>query len=102
MTGRISTVPRRAPGIRAAMLMASSRSLAFDQEVAAELFARLRERTVGHERLAVAHPDAGRRRGGVQRVRGQILPARLELVGELRGLFVAVPAHVSVRACSSM
>src|SRR5438309_3637335 len=31
-----------------------------DEEVAAQLFARLRERTVGHEPFAVAHPDAGR------------------------------------------
>src|SRR5437879_10485718 len=31
-------------------------------EVTAELFARLRERTVGHDPFAVPHPDAGRRR----------------------------------------
>src|SRR5258705_13686084 len=34
--------------------------LRVDQEVAAELFARFRERTVGHELSAVAHPDASR------------------------------------------
>src|SRR5205823_10748546 len=32
-----------------------------DQEVAAQLFARLRERAVGHQPLALADPDAGRR-----------------------------------------
>jgi hypothetical protein len=33
--------------------------LGVDQELAAELFVRLRERSVGDERFAVAHPDAG-------------------------------------------
>ena len=36
--------------------------LGVDQELAAELFARLCERPVGDERFAVAHPDAGRGR----------------------------------------
>ena len=36
--------------------------LGVDQELAAELFARLRERPVGDERFTVAHPDADRRR----------------------------------------
>ena len=35
-----------------------------DEHVAAELLARFRKRTVGHEPFAVAHPDAGRRRWG--------------------------------------
>ena len=33
--------------------------LAVDEKLAAELFARLRERPVSDERFAVAHPDAG-------------------------------------------
>lgn len=36
--------------------------LGVDQELAAEQFARLRERPVGDEQFAVAHPDAGRGR----------------------------------------
>jgi hypothetical protein len=35
--------------------------LGVDQELAAELFARLRKRPVSDERFAVAHSDAGRR-----------------------------------------
>src|SRR5438128_7703066 len=57
-----------------------------DEHVAAELLAGLRERTVGHEALAVAHPDAGRRRRRVQRETAQILPARRELFRDLQGL----------------
>ena len=41
ITGRTSTVPLRAMGIRAAMPIASSRLLCLDEEVAAELFPRL-------------------------------------------------------------
>jgi hypothetical protein len=37
-------------------------SLGVDQGLASELFMCLRERPVGDERLAVAHPDTGRRR----------------------------------------
>src|SRR2546421_7060954 len=47
--------------------------LGVDEEVAAQLLARLRERPVGYQRFAGAHPDAGRRRDRVQRVGGQIL-----------------------------
>src|SRR5712691_1421563 len=74
-----------------------------DQEVAAQLFARLRERTVGHEPFALAHPDAGRRRNRVQRGGSKILPgppdlarklhgllATLLLLGLIRGLFITV------------
>src|SRR5438270_6526680 len=61
-----------------------------DQEVAAQLFTRLREGTVGHQPFAVADPDAGRCRGGVQRRRGQILPALLNLLRDLRGFAVAL------------
>src|SRR5436309_1008548 len=57
-----------------------------DEHVAAELLAGLRERTVGHEPLAVAHPDAGRRRRRVQRRAAQILPARRQLLRELHAL----------------
>src|SRR5881296_3450198 len=49
--------------------------LGIDEEVAAQLFTRLRERTVGHEPFAVAHPNARRHCCWVQRVGGQILSA---------------------------
>ena len=92
----------RAPGIRAAMPIASSRVLGVDQEVAAELFARLRERAVGHQPFAVAHPDAGRRRRRVQRGGGQILAARLELLRELRRTpRNSARRSASLKACSS-
>src|SRR5262249_24676491 len=61
-----------------------------DQEVAAEVLARLGERTVSHEPFAFAHPDAGRRRGRMQRGGSQIMPTRIELMRELRGLSIAM------------
>src|SRR5205085_11527657 len=61
-----------------------------DQEVAAQLFARLRERAVGDEPLALADADAGRRRRGVQRGGGEKLPGRVELVRQLRRLPVTL------------
>src|SRR5438093_995976 len=64
--------------------------LGLNEEVTAQLFARLRERAVGHEPFAVAHPDAGRHRRGVQRVGGHILPVRMKLMRELRGLRITV------------
>ena len=57
----------RAPGMRAAIAIASSRSLRLDQVVAAELLAGLGERAVGGQRLAVAHPHGG---GGGRRLQG--------------------------------
>src|SRR5215467_12305061 len=42
-------------------------------EVAAEVFARLRKRTVRHQALAVAHADAGGGGGWLQRGRAQVL-----------------------------
>ena len=72
-------MPLRAPGIRAAMPIASSRFLASDQEVAAELFARLRERTVRHQPLAVAHLDAGRRRNRLQGCAAKYCPSFLSV-----------------------
>src|SRR5262245_27014099 len=64
--------------------------LGVDQEIAAEMLARLGERAVGHEPFAFAHPDAGRRRSRMQRGGGQIMPTRIELMGELRGLRVTM------------
>src|ERR1700680_1227711 len=61
-----------------------------DQVVSAELLPCFRKRTVGHEPLALAHPNAGRRRRGVQRRGGQKLSARVELVRELDGLLVTL------------
>src|SRR5207245_787220 len=61
-----------------------------DQVVAAELLARFRKRTVGHKPLAVTHPNAGRRRGRLQRRGGQTMPAGAEFVHELRGLSVTL------------
>src|SRR5712691_1815265 len=54
-----------------------------DQVVAAELLACLRERTVGDEPLAVAHPHAGRRRRRLQLGTGKILTSRPDLLAEL-------------------
>jgi hypothetical protein len=62
VTGRISMVPRRAPGMRVATPNRLVELLGVDQELAADLFARLCERPVGDERFTVAYPDAGRRR----------------------------------------
>ena len=72
------------------MPIASSRSLASTKIVSAELFARFRKRTVGHQPLALAHPHAGRRRCRMQRSGSQILPARVEVLRELHGLHVAL------------
>src|SRR4029453_11625029 len=62
--------------------------LGVDEKVAAELFARLRERTIRHEPFAVAYAAGGRHLCRGQRVGGQILPARFDLVRELRGFHV--------------
>jgi hypothetical protein len=64
--------------------------LGIDQEEAAKLIPRLRKRADGDEALAVAYPDAGRRRRRPQRGGRQILPGRIELVGELRGFPVTL------------
>src|SRR2546428_3540044 len=64
--------------------------LGVDQKVAAQLFARLRERTVGHEPFAFAHPDAGRRRNRMQWGGGEILPGRPDLMHKLRGLLATL------------
>src|ERR1700687_4839374 len=64
--------------------------LGVNHEEAAELLARLRKRTVGHEPLAITHPDAGCRRDWVQRSRGQILPVRVKILRELSGLHVTL------------
>src|SRR5438309_6280935 len=61
-----------------------------DEEVAAQLFPRLGERTVGHEPFAFAHPDAGRRRNGVQGGGREIPPGRPDLVHQLRGLLATL------------
>src|SRR2546427_3768133 len=59
-----------------------------DQEVAAQLLLGLRERTVGHHPLALAHPDGRGRRGGLERSGGAILARGTELVRQLRRLAV--------------
>src|SRR5918994_1310791 len=61
-----------------------------DQVVAAELLARLRERTVGYQPFAVPHPDAGCRRAQVEWGGAQIPTAVIEVSGKLRGLAVAL------------
>src|SRR5438094_9526277 len=50
-----------------------------DQHVAAEMLARLRERTIGEKALAVTQPDARCRRRGMQRLAAEILPLRRQL-----------------------
>src|SRR5439155_19234487 len=100
-TSRAPTLPRRAlphgpdfDGARTGQRNACGDGDGFveildvDEHVAAELLAGLRERPVGHEPLAVAHPDAGRRGRRVQRRAVQMLAARLELVPELHGIQV--------------
>src|ERR1700694_1383437 len=64
--------------------------LSVDQEVSAQLFARLRERAVGHHPFVVANADAGRRGGRMERPGSQILPAFAELDRKLRGFPVAL------------
>src|SRR5262245_52546669 len=59
-----------------------------DEQVATELLARFRKRTVGHELFAVAHLDPGCRRRRVQGGTGEILPARRQLVCKLQLLLV--------------
>src|SRR5579885_2523949 len=57
--------------------------LRLDQVVSSELFARLRERTVGDKRLCVAQPDRRRRRGRLQRVAVQVLTGSSDSPGKL-------------------
>src|SRR5438034_3602565 len=50
-----------------------------DDIIAAQLLARLRKWPIGHEGLAVAHADAGRRRDGMQWRCGQIVPVGVQV-----------------------
>src|SRR5215510_14478261 len=61
-----------------------------DEEVAARLYTRFRERTIGHKPFAVADPNTGRHRCWMQRVGGQVLPTRMNLFSELCGFRVAL------------
>src|SRR5712692_8738327 len=61
-----------------------------DQVITAQLLARLRERTVGHEPFAVTDLHAGSGRDRLQRTGGQKLAVRLELVRELGRLPVTL------------
>src|SRR5690348_15608639 len=61
-----------------------------DHEVAAQLLARFRERTIGHQPLAVAHLNRSRRRDRLQRGCGNKLAVLLEIVCELRRFQVTV------------
>src|SRR5450432_3053337 len=54
----------------------------FDQVVATELLARLRERTIGRQSLAVANPHGGRGRCRLQRVAGLEIAALDDGLGE--------------------
>src|SRR5262249_37748867 len=63
-----------------------------DQEEAAELFARFRERAVRHLPLPLTDANAGRRRDRVQRGGAQNLPLLVELVRQGRGLREALLA----------
>src|SRR5258708_11590840 len=53
-----------------------------DEVIAAELLARLSERTVRHEAFAIAQADAGGCRRRLQLRTGQPLSGRLDLLGE--------------------
>ena len=59
--------------------------LRVDEEITAQLFAGFREGSIGDEPLAFTHPDTGRRRGWVQGGGCQILPARMDVLRDLRG-----------------
>jgi hypothetical protein len=85
ISGRTSTVPTRAPGTRAAMPIASSRSLAWIREIPRDLLPRLDERPVGHDGFAIAHSNDGCRRGRLERRSAEILSAGVELVREAHG-----------------
>ena len=61
-TGRISIVPLRAAGIRSARAIASSSESASIRQYAAQLLARLRERPVLDDGVAVPNPHGRRRR----------------------------------------
>src|SRR5689334_7677776 len=54
-----------------------------DEHVAAELLARLRERPIGHQSLAIADPHAGCRGRRKQRMAAEVLSARPQLLREL-------------------
>src|SRR5206468_11571653 len=53
-----------------------------DEHIPAQMLARLRERTIGQEPFAVAHPDAGCRGRRVQRVAAQVLRSEERRVGK--------------------
>src|SRR5829696_2693524 len=68
-----------------------------DQIVATELLTRLRKRAIGYQPFAITHPNAGRRRCQVEWGGAEIMPTRVELSGEPRGLAVALLPLVRVQ-----
>src|SRR5581483_11105781 len=76
--------------------------LRLDQGVSSELFARLRERTVGDKRLCVAHPYRRRRRGRLQRVAVQVLTGSGDLPGELLVLVKNLLKRLARRLCGGI
>src|SRR4029077_3188105 len=64
--------------------------LGVDEEIAAQLFACLRERTVGHKPLSLPQPNAGRHGCGTQRVGSHVLPSRVKVMRKLRRFSVTV------------
>src|SRR5207253_5213784 len=62
--------------------------LRVNEEIATQLFTRLGKRPIGHEPLAVAHPDARSHCSRVQGVGGHVLTVRFKVMRELRGLGV--------------
>ena len=57
-----------------------------DQEVTADLFSRLRKRTISHEGLPIANPDAGRLGCRMQGRSTEVLAGSVKLVCELNRL----------------
>src|ERR1019366_2538575 len=76
--------------------------LRIDQEVAAELFAGLRERTVGDQPFAVAHLDAGGRRHRLQRGVARYCPFALSWCASSVDSAKQCCRSASVQACSSV
>src|SRR5262249_3038124 len=66
--------------------------LRVDEEVAAQLLPRFRKGPVGHERLAIADADAGRRRRELKRRGSQVLACGVELVREVGGFTITLLA----------
>src|SRR5262249_55645754 len=64
--------------------------LCLDEEIATQLFMRLRKWTIGHDLFAITNPNTFRRSGRLKRIGGHVLAPGTKLFCELHGFVLTV------------